>query len=123
MNRIRRNDFSYKILQPYVHGSLTRDTTKYFFQDARYGTYHANVATFFPAIFVLNEPCRTVRGHSFLKSVHFQVTPSSFVPSPFITFPSSVPCSSEYELPMTIWTLLADCFHVPLTVRGAVTPF
>ena len=46
MNRIRRNDFSYKILQPYVHGSLTRDTTKYFFQDARYGTYHANVDFF-----------------------------------------------------------------------------
>jgi hypothetical protein len=43
----RQDDFSYNVLQPYVHGSLTSDTPKYLFQDARYGTYHANVATLF----------------------------------------------------------------------------
>jgi hypothetical protein len=30
-----------------VHGSLTSDTPKYLFQDARYASYHANVATVF----------------------------------------------------------------------------
>jgi hypothetical protein len=42
-----QDDFSYNILQPYVHGNLTSDTPKYLFQDARYGSYHANVATVF----------------------------------------------------------------------------
>jgi hypothetical protein len=42
-----QDDFSYNVLQPYVHGSLTSDTPKYLFQDARYGSYHANVATVF----------------------------------------------------------------------------
>lgn len=42
-----QDDFSFNVLQPYVHGSLTSDTPKYLFQDARYGTYHANVATVF----------------------------------------------------------------------------
>jgi hypothetical protein len=42
-----QDDFSFNVLQPYVHGSLTSDTPKYLFQDARYGSYHANVATVF----------------------------------------------------------------------------
>ena len=42
-----QDDFSYNVLQPYVHGSLTSETPKYLFQDARYGSYHANVATVF----------------------------------------------------------------------------
>jgi hypothetical protein len=42
-----QNDFSYNVLAPYVHGNLTSDTPKYLFQDARYGSYHSNVATVF----------------------------------------------------------------------------
>ncbi|MGH9802708.1 MAG: hypothetical protein ACRD82_20265, partial [Blastocatellia bacterium] len=42
-----QDDFSYNVLQPYVHGSLTSDTPKYLVQDARYASYHANVATIF----------------------------------------------------------------------------
>lgn len=42
-----QDDFSYNALQPYVHGNLTSDTPKYLFQDARYGSYHANVTTVF----------------------------------------------------------------------------
>jgi hypothetical protein len=42
-----QDDFSFNALQPYMHGSLTSDTPKYLFQDARYGTYHSNVATVF----------------------------------------------------------------------------
>ena len=42
-----QNDFSYNVLAPYVHGNLTSDTPKYMFQDARYGSYHANVGSFF----------------------------------------------------------------------------
>lgn len=42
-----QNDFSYNTLSPYVHGSLPSDTPKYMFQDARYGTYHANVGSIF----------------------------------------------------------------------------
>lgn len=42
-----QDDFSYNVLQPYVHGQLTSDTPKYLFQDARYASYHANVATVF----------------------------------------------------------------------------
>lgn len=42
-----QDDFSFNVLQPYVHGSLTSETPKYLFQNARYGTYHANVATVF----------------------------------------------------------------------------
>jgi hypothetical protein len=42
-----QDDFSYNVLAPYVHGQLTSDTPKYLFQDARYGSYHANVATVF----------------------------------------------------------------------------
>ena len=42
-----QDDFSYNVLQPYVHGSLTSDTPKYLFQDARYASYHANVASVF----------------------------------------------------------------------------
>lgn len=42
-----QNDFSYNVLAPYVHGQLTSDTPKYLFQDARYGSYHANTATVF----------------------------------------------------------------------------
>jgi hypothetical protein len=43
----KQDDFSYNVLQPYAHGTLTSDTPKYLFQDARYGSYHTNVATFF----------------------------------------------------------------------------
>lgn len=43
----KQDDFSFNVLQPYVHGVLTSDTPKYLFQDARYGSYHANVATVF----------------------------------------------------------------------------
>ena len=43
----RQDDFSFNVLQPYVHGNLTSDTPKYLFQDARYGSYHANVTTVF----------------------------------------------------------------------------
>ncbi|MGQ0761322.1 MAG: MtrB/PioB family outer membrane beta-barrel protein [Acidobacteriota bacterium] len=42
-----QNDFSYNVLAPYVHGNLTSDTPKYLFQDARYGSYHANVGSVF----------------------------------------------------------------------------
>jgi hypothetical protein len=42
-----QDDFSFNVLQPYVHGNVTSDTPKYLFQDARYGSYHANVATVF----------------------------------------------------------------------------
>jgi hypothetical protein len=42
-----QDDFSYNVLAPYVHGNLTSETPKYLFQDARYGSYHSNVATFF----------------------------------------------------------------------------
>jgi len=42
-----QDDFSYNVLAPYAHGSLTSDTPKYLFQDARYGSYHANVTTVF----------------------------------------------------------------------------
>ncbi len=42
-----QDDFSFNVLQPYVHGNLTSDTPKYLFQDARYGSYHANVTTVF----------------------------------------------------------------------------
>jgi hypothetical protein len=42
-----QDDFSYNVLAPYVHGNLTSDTPKYMFQDARYGSYHANVASVF----------------------------------------------------------------------------
>jgi len=42
-----QDDFSFNVLAPYVHGSLTSDTPKYMFQDARYASYHANVATVF----------------------------------------------------------------------------
>jgi Putative outer membrane beta-barrel porin, MtrB/PioB len=42
-----QDDFSYNVLQPYVHGNVTSDTPKYLFQDARYGSYHANVANVF----------------------------------------------------------------------------
>ena len=42
-----QNDFSYNNMAPYVHGQLTSDTPKYLFEDARYGTYHANVASVF----------------------------------------------------------------------------
>jgi hypothetical protein len=42
-----QDDFSYNVLAPYVHGNLTSDTPKYLFQDARYASYHANVATVF----------------------------------------------------------------------------
>jgi Putative outer membrane beta-barrel porin, MtrB/PioB len=43
----KQDDFSYNVLAPYVHGNLTSDTPKYLFQDARYASYHANVATLF----------------------------------------------------------------------------
>ena len=43
----KQDDFSYNVLQPYAHGTLTSDTPKYLFQDARYGNYHTNVATVF----------------------------------------------------------------------------
>lgn len=43
----KQDDFSFNVLAPYVHGSLTSETPKYLFQDARYGSYHANVATVF----------------------------------------------------------------------------
>ena len=42
-----QDDFSYNVLQPYVHGTITSDAPKYLFQNARYGSYHANVATVF----------------------------------------------------------------------------
>jgi len=42
-----QDDFSYNVLAPYVHGNLTSDTPKYLFQDARYASYHANVASVF----------------------------------------------------------------------------
>jgi len=43
----RQDDFSFNTLRPYMHGNLTSDTPKYLFQDARYGSYHANVTTVF----------------------------------------------------------------------------
>ncbi len=42
-----QDDFSYNVLAPYVHGNLTSETPKYLFQDARYASYHANVAMVF----------------------------------------------------------------------------
>ena len=42
-----QDDFSYNVLAPYVHGNLASDTPKYLFQDARYASYHANVASVF----------------------------------------------------------------------------
>jgi hypothetical protein len=42
-----QDDFSYNVLAPYGHGNLTSDTPKYLFQDARYASYHANVASVF----------------------------------------------------------------------------
>jgi hypothetical protein len=42
-----QDDFSYNIMAPYVHGFATSDTPKYLFQDARYASYHANVASVF----------------------------------------------------------------------------
>jgi hypothetical protein len=42
-----QDDFSYNVLQPYVHGTSTSDTPKYLFQNARYGSYHANTASVF----------------------------------------------------------------------------
>lgn len=42
-----QDDFSFNNQQPYMHGLLPSDTPKYLFQDARYGTYHANVGTVF----------------------------------------------------------------------------
>ena len=42
-----QDDFSYNVLSPYTHGNLTSDTPKYLFQDARYASYHSNVATVF----------------------------------------------------------------------------
>lgn len=42
-----QDDFSFNVMQPYVHGTITSDAPKYLFQDARYGTYHANVASVF----------------------------------------------------------------------------
>ncbi|MFN2497838.1 MAG: MtrB/PioB family outer membrane beta-barrel protein [Pyrinomonadaceae bacterium] len=42
-----QDDFSFNVLQPYTHGNLTSETPKYLFQDARYASYHANVATVF----------------------------------------------------------------------------
>jgi hypothetical protein len=41
------DDFSYNLLQPYAHGRLTSETPKYLFQDARYGSYRANVFSVF----------------------------------------------------------------------------
>jgi hypothetical protein len=43
----KQDDFSFNVLAPYVHGSLTSETPRYLFQDARYGSYHANVASVF----------------------------------------------------------------------------
>jgi hypothetical protein len=42
-----QDDFSYNVLSPYTHGSLTSETPKYLFQDARYASYHSNVASVF----------------------------------------------------------------------------
>jgi hypothetical protein len=42
-----QDDFSFNVLAPYTNGNLTSETPKYLFQDARYASYHANVATFF----------------------------------------------------------------------------
>ena len=42
-----QDDFSYNVLAPYVHGQLASDTPKYMFQDSRFASYHANVASFF----------------------------------------------------------------------------
>jgi hypothetical protein len=42
-----QDDFSFNALSPYPHGSLTSETPKYLFQDARYASYHANVTTVF----------------------------------------------------------------------------
>ncbi|MBD0372448.1 MAG: MtrB/PioB family outer membrane beta-barrel protein, partial [Pyrinomonadaceae bacterium] len=42
-----QDDFSFNVLKPYVHGDLTSETPKYLFQDARYGSYNSNIATFF----------------------------------------------------------------------------
>lgn len=43
----KQDDFSFNLLAPYTHGNLTSETPKYLFQDARYASYHSNVATFF----------------------------------------------------------------------------
>jgi hypothetical protein len=42
-----QDDFSYNGLAPYIHGNATSDLPKYLFQDARYASYHANVASVF----------------------------------------------------------------------------
>jgi putative beta-barrel porin MtrB/PioB len=42
-----QDDFSFNVLQPYTHGNLTSETPKYLFLDARYGSYHSNVASVF----------------------------------------------------------------------------
>jgi len=42
-----QDDFSFNVLSPYTHGSLTSETPKYLFQDARYASYHSNVASVF----------------------------------------------------------------------------
>ena len=42
-----QDDFSFNVLAPYVHGTVTSDAPKYLFQDARYASYHANVASVF----------------------------------------------------------------------------
>lgn len=42
-----QDDFSFNILAPYIHGNAASDLPKYMFQDARYGSYHANVASVF----------------------------------------------------------------------------
>ncbi|HEY2930951.1 MAG TPA: MtrB/PioB family outer membrane beta-barrel protein [Acidobacteriota bacterium] len=42
-----QDDFSFNVLQPYVHGNITSDAPKYLFLDSRYASYHANVATVF----------------------------------------------------------------------------
>ncbi|MEK6281784.1 MAG: MtrB/PioB family outer membrane beta-barrel protein [Acidobacteriota bacterium] len=42
-----QDDFSFNVLQPYTHGNLTSETPKYLFLDARYASYHSNVASVF----------------------------------------------------------------------------
>jgi hypothetical protein len=43
----KQDDFSFNVLAPYAHGSLTSETPKYLFQDARYGPYRANLFSVF----------------------------------------------------------------------------
>jgi hypothetical protein len=42
-----QDDFSFNPMAPYVHGAIASDAPKYLFQDARYGSYHANVTNVF----------------------------------------------------------------------------